>query len=118
LEEPFLEGKNYHLRHFPLNPSTLEIVTGLFNGYFLNISTEVSTYLGLESISRLKDIWTYISTHRTIPGKMIFLKDNSLHDIVDGCHRLTCFYALNSGRNTTKNMDSQISAWIGEPNAS
>jgi hypothetical protein len=103
------------LKSFPLNKATKDIVSGLFKGFFENTPTPISNYMGAQSKMRLQNIETYIFENARLPGKLIFLKDGSRYDVVDGCHRLTCLIAAHSGKFNIKTVDLRVSSWIGEP---
>lgn len=101
-----------HLDLIRMHPATVEIVQSLSQAYFDGMPNSYSAYLG-DSRPRFTSIMNHVQRHRQLPSVLIFLADDSLYDVVDGCHRLALFFRL---RRDTKfqNLlsDTQI-AWIG-----
>ncbi|MDZ4063505.1 MAG: hypothetical protein U1E22_02450 [Coriobacteriia bacterium] len=98
-----------HPRDF--NRDALLVCESLHDIVFNGIENEYSV---IEcSHAKVGSIARYVQDKRAIPGTLIFLDDNGLLDLVDGCHRLMFFFALMARGADDSVVDSKINAWVG-----
>ena len=93
-----------------LTGATQNIIKLLYEAHFLSKPNFFSREHGREKIV---DILKYVGENNALPSNLIFLKENHLYEIVDGCHRLTVFFALKWLDNTEVVLDYTQSAWVG-----
>ena len=95
-----------------LSGETRRIIRSLYQGVFSGIPTEETRYVG-DSRERITGTMRYIAQHGRLPSCLIFLEEDGVYEIVDGCHRLTAFFVCHSDPEF-KNRPSQTQeAWVG-----
>lgn len=94
-----------------MHPKTLQIVNGLTSAHFLHISNEYSAMT--DSPDRLASITDYVNEYGCLPSPLIFLVDGDMHELVDGCHRMTVYAAMRRNLMHQISLESTTSAWIG-----
>ena len=94
-----------------LTSESRRVVAGLANANFRGVQNEYST---LEcSPQKLAEIGHYIRANRRLPGDLIFLEDEGLLEIVDGCHRLALFFMLKEASLDDAALESEYAVWVG-----
>ncbi len=96
-----------------LTSESQRVVTGLANANFCGVKNE---YSELEcSGSKLAEIACFIRENHRLPGDLIFIDDDGLLEIVDGCHRLTLFFMLKQAGLDDVALETEYLVWVGVP---
>lgn len=95
-----------------LTQETIDIINRLFYAVFKGISDPVSEYVG-DSAPRIRKMLLYIKDNRRLPGSLIFLEHDGVYDVVDGCHRLTAFYACRHNSEFKDLLSDLQESWVG-----
>jgi hypothetical protein len=74
-----------------------------------------NAYAPLGTRDKLPEISQYVYEHRRLPGVLIFLEEDGLLDVVDGCHRLLLYVTMKSSPLPQDLLNHDCDAWIGSP---
>jgi hypothetical protein len=107
------ERRPMSLNFASLTRESRRVITALANANFCGVQNEYTT---LEcSGPKFAEIGCFIRENHRLPGDLIFLDDDGLLEIVDGCHRLTLFFMLKQAGLDDVALESQYAVWVGVP---
>jgi hypothetical protein len=112
----FWQNLNWKKREFDLagvqfGAETLRVVNGLIRSNMLGETNELTQIR--DSSLRTVSIMDFVQKNKRLPGTLIFIEDNRVFEIVEGCHRLAIFCRFYPYEHTRGSVSAMCSAWIG-----
>lgn len=105
------ERRTINLRSEPLTHDTQQIIRGVIDANLRGVENEFSVIDC--SREKLQELIRYAGETHALPGELIFLEAGPALDVVDGCHRMALFFAMEDLGIPGGTLNPECAAWVG-----